>query len=186
MAKCWPKDQGQTPLSNTAKIFFGVQDIQTATLVSSMLGKQTIIVESGGSGTSGGRNSGSSSGSSGFSSNAGDNQGWSSNDNWQQGPRELLTPDEVLRIPPRYAITFPGGGVAPVLTYMLRYFEEPWLYQRSGGLISRFTAACRTLLGALVVLAVGILLAAFLTQAVAAQLNAPQDQPAGNPGDYRW
>jgi type IV secretion system protein VirD4 len=186
LAKCWPKDQGQIILSNTSKIFFSVQDIQTATLISSMLGKETIIVESGGSGRSGGRNSGSSSGSSGFSSNSGENHGWSSNEGWQQAPRELLKPEEILTLPPRYAITLPGGGMPPVLTYMLRYFEEPWLGKRTGGLISRFTAAGRTLLGSLIVLAIGIFLAAILTQALAAQVNLPQDQPANIPGNYGW
>jgi len=37
LAKCWPKDQGQTLMSSASKIYFGVSDILTAQAVSSML-----------------------------------------------------------------------------------------------------------------------------------------------------
>src|SRR5262249_44787922 len=57
LKKCWPSDEGQTLLSNTTKIFFGTNDVQTAEFISKCLGNETIIVDSGGSnwGTSRGR-----------------------------------------------------------------------------------------------------------------------------------
>ena len=59
LKKCWPKDEGQTLMSNTSQDFPGrLPRLQTANLVSSMLGKSTIIVESGGDNTSGGTNKG--------------------------------------------------------------------------------------------------------------------------------
>src|SRR5208337_1935712 len=73
LAKCWPKDQGQTLMSASAKVYFGVSDIQTAQVVSSMLGKETIIVEGGGWGSSGGTNSGWSQSSQGTSTSGGNN-----------------------------------------------------------------------------------------------------------------
>jgi len=182
LAKCWPKDQGQTLMSSAAKIYFGVADIQTAQVVSSMLGKETIVVEGGGSGTSGGTNIGWSKGSQGSTDSGGSNQGWNNNDSWQQAPRELLKPEEVLALPPLIAISFPGGGVPPVCTRLVRYFEEPRLAELASGegLLSRVRAACRTLIGSAVILAVGILLAAMLTAMVKAR-PAPQYQPARVP-----
>lgn len=171
LAKCWPKDQGQTLMSASAKVYFGVSDIQTAQVVSSMLGKETIIVEGGGSGRSGGSNTGWSQGSQGGSFSGGSNTGWSTNDSWQQIPRELLKPEEVLALPPLTAITFPGDGVPPVATRLIRYFEEPRLAELAsgGGWLARVRAACRTLIGSLVILAAGIILAAMLTELVNAR-----------------
>lgn len=71
LAKCWPKDQGQTLMFSASKIYFGVSDFQTAQVVSSMLGKATIVVESGGSGRSGGSNTGWSEGHQGTSYSGG-------------------------------------------------------------------------------------------------------------------
>ncbi len=178
LIEAWPRDQGQKLMANvSAKIFFGTSDIQTANVISSMLGKFTQIVEGGGSGRTGGSNRGQSEGSSGMSTSGGSNAGWSTNDSWQQAPRDLLTADEILRLPPRYAITF-LPGMAPVLTYMLRYWEEKWLGKRTGGLLSRFRAACRTLAGSLFLLAAGIVLAALLTQAIADQPLKERSAPS--------
>jgi type IV secretion system protein VirD4 len=197
LPKCWPKDQGTTLLSNTAKIFAGTADMQTASLISSMLGKYTQLVESGGDNIGGGSNRGWSQGAQSSSSSTGINRSWQTSSNWQQAPRELLKPEEILTLPPRWAITFPGGGVPPVLTHLVRYFEEPALFQRrAGGLISRFRAACRTLIGSILLLAVAIGLAVALTQEINRQAGrimpwldpAPLQPPAQwpNPGDYPW
>jgi type IV secretion system protein VirD4 len=183
LIKCWPKDQGQTLMSNaTAKIFFGVNDIQTANLVSSMLGKETIIIESGGGSTSGGANTGWSEAHQGASHSGGRSNGWSNNESWQQGPRELLKPEELLNLPPRIAITFPGGGVGgPVLTKLVRYFEEPGFaaLAKGGSWLSRVRSACRTVIGSAIILTAGIVLAILVTQAIDAQAKARRhDQSA--------
>jgi type IV secretion system protein VirD4 len=189
LAKCWPKDQGTTLLSNTsAKIFMGTADMQTASLISSMLGKKTILVEGGGDNQSGGSNRGWSEGH-GVSYSGGSNRGWGTNTSWQQAPRELLKPEELLNgLSPRCAITFPGPGIAPVLTRMVRYFEEPGLYRRRGfGLIARFLAACRTLIGSVILLAIALGLAAALTRELQQQ-QAGQPQPYALPaaGSFPW
>ncbi len=127
LKKCWPKDQGQTLLSNTSKIYFGTNDFETARMVSDMLGKQTIIVDGGGQSASGGTNSGWSDGAQGTSHSGGNNRGWTGNSSWQQSPQELLKPEQVLALAPRMAITFPGlGGVPPVCTGMIRHYEKGW------------------------------------------------------------
>jgi type IV secretion system protein VirD4 len=186
LMKCWPKDQGQTLMSSASKIYFGVSDIQTAQVVSAMLGKETIVVEGGGSGTSGGSNRGWSQSAQGGSTSGGSNNGWNSNESWQQAPRELLKPEEVISLPPLIAISFPGGGVPPVCTRLVRHFEEPRLAKLAsgGGWLSRVRAACRTLIGSAIILAAGILLAAMLTEMVKAR-PAPQRQPAPVPMPYR-
>lgn len=179
LAKCWPKDQGQTLLSSAAKIYVNVSDLQTAQVVSSTLGKATIIVEGGSSGTSGGTNWGWSEGTQGSSNNSGgSNRGWNTGESWQQAPRELLKPEEVLALPPLTAITFPGGGVPPVVTRLVRYFEEPRLAElaNGGGFFSRVRAACRTLVCSAIILGAGIVLAAILTQLVQGELSR-QNQP---------
>ena len=55
LKQCYPLDGGQSLLSNTTKVFFGVNDIDTADLCSRMLGEETIIVNSGGGGRGGSR-----------------------------------------------------------------------------------------------------------------------------------
>src|SRR6516165_12767295 len=120
-------------MAAAAKIYFAVNTIETAQIVSQMLGRETIVVESGGSQCSGGSNTGWSESHESTSRSGGTNRGWSANDNWQQAPRELLKPEEVLALPPRLAITFPGGGTPPVLTRLVRYFEEPGLFKPAGG-----------------------------------------------------
>jgi type IV secretion system protein VirD4 len=186
LVKCWPKDQGQTLMSSASKIYFGVSDIQTAQVVSSMLGKATIVVQGGNSGSSGGSNSGWSEGHQGTSYSGGASTGWSSTDTWQQAPRELLKPEEVLALPPLVAITFPGGGVPPICTRLVRYFEEPRLAKLAsgGGRLSRVLAACRVLIGSGIILAVGILLAVFLTKTLKAQASQKY-QPPPAPKQYQ-
>jgi type IV secretion system protein VirD4 len=177
LAKCWPRDQGQTLMSSAAKIFFGVADIQTAQLVSKMLGNETILVEDWSTGTSGGDNRGWSESTRDVSRSGGSNKGWSKTDSLKQAPRELLKPEEILNsLPPRTAITFPGGGMPPVCTNLVRYFEEPGLFRpnKGKGVIARMWDAVRTLFSSALILVTGIILAALMTQAVNMQANAPR------------
>lgn len=179
LGQCWPKDQGQTLMANTAQIFLsGARDIQTANTLSSMLGKATLLVESWGDGENSSSNDGWSEGAHNSSRSGGRSRGRSSNRNLQQIPRELAKPEELLTFPSRWAITFPPDGVPPVLTYTLRYWEEKWLFQRSSGLVSRFRQACRTLVGSLVLFAIGLVLAMALTQMAVEQSQRAPAYPA--------
>jgi type IV secretion system protein VirD4 len=124
-----PDGQELTLISNTSQIFFGVNDMATAAeMVSNRLGERTIVLESGGAnrGTSHSHTSG------GHPQNTAGNSGGSST-NWSQRERKLLKPEEVLALPPRTAITF-TPGVPPIRTTLVRYYEEPRLFDRSGWL----------------------------------------------------
>jgi type IV secretion system protein VirD4 len=117
LQKCWPEGQDQTLLSNVTQVFFGVNDHQTAEYVSNRLGEETIIVSSGGTGTSVSRST-SQQGSNGSASHS-----ESTNDNWQQVGRKLLKPEEVTGLDPRVAITLTPGS-PPIWTYLVRYYEK--------------------------------------------------------------
>jgi type IV secretion system protein VirD4 len=135
LKKCWPDGQDQTLLSNTSQIYFGINDVATAEHVSSRLGEETIVVDSGG--TSRG-------GSSQTSRNGAEvsiGRSWNSNHNWQQHAHKLLKPDEVMALSPRTAITF-TPGCRPICTRLLRYYEEKDLICTRG---RRFVAAAKTL-----------------------------------------
>ncbi len=142
LKKCWPHDQGQTLLSNTSKIFFGCNDLQTAEFISKSLGPETIVIDSGGQNSGWSRNRGSSSGS-GYSQSSGSSTSGGSSSNWQQQTRELLKPDEVMQLDPRIAITL-TPGVRPIWTRLVRYYEEKALFKRRGWL-RRLVAATWTL-----------------------------------------
>jgi len=150
LKKCWPRDEGQTLLSNTTQCFFGVNDQPTAEYVSKRLGPATIVVKSGGSSSgqswqdsfTGGK------GGTGYSRN--------SNTNWQQQARELLKPDEVLALDPRIAITFLAGGMRPVWTRLVRYYEEKKLFKRRGWLHGTRTACGMFVKSACVLLLAGV------------------------------
>ena len=111
----FPEGQDQTLLSNTSQVFFGVNDNQTAEYVSNRLGEETIIVDSGGTGT--GKSSQSSPnrpGTHGSSSNR--------NQNWSQQARKLLKPEKIMVLPKRTAIIF-TPGIPPLATKLVRYYE---------------------------------------------------------------
>jgi len=164
LKKCFPEGGDQTLLSNCTQIFFGVNDqglaggTGTGDYVSARLGEETLIVRSGG--TSTGRSGQWSSSSNGQSSGG----GWSDNASrsWQQQPRKLLKPEEVVALDPRIAITF-TPGVPPICTKLLRYYEEKNL----GIPPSRFgqaVAAMGTLTLALVAFVLAIALAGRVSQ----------------------
>lgn len=153
LRKCFPDGQEQTLLSNTTQVFFGVNDPQTADLVSTRLGEHTVIVESGGTNSGGNRSQSFNNSSSGTSHGR--------NTGWQQMARKLLKPEEVIALPPREAITF-TPGVPPIRTTLLRYYEEN--FRRSG--LRRSLAACATLTASFVYLVLSLLLAIVLTLAL--------------------
>jgi type IV secretion system protein VirD4 len=132
LKKSWPNGQDQTLLSNTTQVFFGVNDQAigpsggTADYVSARLGEATIIVDSGGSSSSKSRST-----SGDPRQGASTSYSHTTNKNWQQQARKLLKPEEVVALPPTTAITF-TPGVRPIITTLLRYFEEPGLGIRPG------------------------------------------------------
>jgi type IV secretion system protein VirD4 len=159
LKKCWPDGADQTLLSNTSQIYFGVNDLATAEQVSGRLGEETVIVESGGTskGTSSQTSRNGTETSSGRSRN--------SNENWQQQAHKLLKPDEVMALSPRTAITFTPGCRRPIVTTLLRFYEEKGLARpRSRFVIAAKTLACSLLAvlsGALMVLFVSVLAGSF-------------------------
>jgi type IV secretion system protein VirD4 len=135
LQKCWPEGGATTLLSNTTQVFFGVNDPQTAGYVSSRLGEETIIVESGGTSSSTTRQS-SQQGSGNYSYST------STSDNWQQIARKLLKPEEVEALDPRVAITFLPSA-PPIWTWLVRYYEHDFgRPQGLGPVKSAFDAAC--------------------------------------------
>jgi type IV secretion system protein VirD4 len=135
LQKCWPEGGATTLLSNTTQVFFGVNDPQTAGYVSSRLGEETIIVESGGTSSSTTRQA-SQQGSGNYSYST------STSDNWQQIARKLLKPEEVEALDPRVAITFTPTA-PPIWTWLVRYYEHDFgRPQGLGPVKAAFDAAC--------------------------------------------
>jgi type IV secretion system protein VirD4 len=112
--KSWPDDHGQTLLSNTTQIFFGVNDPQTAEYVSGRLGEETIAVSSGGEGWGDSRT---------YAETQSYGTSRNGNANWQLSGRKLLKPEEVAALSPRIAVTF-APGVPPIWTTLTRYYEK--------------------------------------------------------------
>src|SRR5262249_16495465 len=151
--------QDQTFLSNTSQVFFGVNETSTADYVSARLGEKTIVVDSGGRGSSVSHQS-----SQGSHSRASRTTSSNPNSNWQQQSRNLLQPGEVIALPPTTAITF-TPGVLPVCTTLLRYYEEKTLGRKSGW-IRRTCAASSMLLSSAALLMLSVAIAALLHRAV--------------------
>jgi type IV secretion system protein VirD4 len=124
LQSCFPADGGQTLLSNSSLVYFGTNDYQTAETISKRCGQETIIVDGGGSNNGGGRNWSEAGGHS-----MSGNSSWGQSKSWSQHGRNLLNPDEVLALPPRAAITF-VAGMRPIMTQLIRYYEEPWLWKK--------------------------------------------------------
>lgn len=152
LKKCFPENE-QTFLANTSQTYFATKDFETAKRISDSCGEQTIVVES--ESTSIG-----SSGSTQRGHHGSVTAGWSKsrNRNWNKQKPALMTPDEILSASPRQAITF-APGMRPILTHLLRYYEETQLFRRTGwfwrqwyGLqaLTRSAALCATSLVAAV------------------------------------
>jgi len=91
----------QTFMANSAKVFFGTDDYDTAKYVSDSLGQATIEYET--------QNEGKNSGS-GFSGGGSSmNRGKSAGSSQQFAGRNLLTPDEVMRLGPERPIVLVKG-----------------------------------------------------------------------------
>jgi type IV secretion system protein VirD4 len=177
LKKCWPKDEGQTLLSNTTKIFFGCNSLQEAEFLSKSLGPETILVEGGGHSTNWGTSHSTSTGQGSGSSST--SRGGGGSRDWRQQSRELLKPDEILQLDPRTAITL-TPGVRPLWTRLIRYYEEKALF-RHRGLLSRIIAACRTLLLSAALLVIAIAWAAFVTAEISKRSAQRQKQPLWHP-----
>jgi type IV secretion system protein VirD4 len=173
---CWPEDQGQTLLSNSSQVFFAVNDLPTAEYVSNRMGSATIPVASGGSST--GRSGSSTFGGRGAGSwNTGTSSG--RNENWSQIGRKILTPDECLNLDPRTAVTF-TPGVPPVVTRLVRYFEERGL-TRPPGLIRSGLLAFTTLARALILLVFTAVFALVMTAETNGQMQSEPRPPLPAP-----
>ena len=118
LKQCWREGKDQALLANCTQIYFGTAEQQTAEYVSNMLGEATIIVESGGSNSGGSRQS-----TTGANYSKSHGESWNTSSNWQQHGRKLLKPEEVIALDPRMAVTF-TPGVRPILTRLVRYYEE--------------------------------------------------------------
>ncbi len=123
METVYPHGQHLAVLAQCTQVYFGVQDVNTATHIEKSLGPQTVIVEGGGDGCGGsdstpylpsGHNTGSRSTS------------WNGNSNWSQQSRPLLYANQVMTLARRTAITI-SPGCHPLMTTLVPYFEEPWL-----------------------------------------------------------
>jgi type IV secretion system protein VirD4 len=138
---CWPNGREQTLLANTSQVFFGVNDVETAELVSRRLGEETIVVESGGVSGGGSRQVNEPNCQTSHSSS------WNNNSNWQLHARKLLKPEEVMALNERIAITF-TPGVRPIATWLTRYYEKSSV-SKWKGLRTKAEVWCVTILMAL-------------------------------------
>ena len=105
----------QTFLANSAKSFFGTDDYDTAKYISDSLGKATVEFETENSG----RNTGSGLSGSGGSMNRGSSTGTSQ----QFTGRDLLTPDEVMRLGAERPIVLVRGE-RPYLLSRINYLAD--------------------------------------------------------------
>jgi type IV secretion system protein VirD4 len=151
LATCFPKDNGQTLLSNVTQVYFGTNDNQTAEEESKRLGEHTVIVESGGTS----RGTSKQSGDMGKPSHYG--RSTSTNANWNQQGRRLLKPEEVVNLDERLAISF-VQGLPPVMTRLERYYEHRVGRPRFQGI--------KAVLGTILMLAMGTLCAMAATHFV--------------------
>ena len=98
---------------------FGINDNETAEYVSTRLGEETVVLDSGGTSIGYTHQSGS-----GPHSQASTSSSRTSNRNWSLSARRLAKPEELMQLSPRTAITFAPGGMPPVCTTLLRWYEE--------------------------------------------------------------
>ncbi len=147
LAGCFPKDRGQTLLANTTQVYFGTQELDTASQISARLGEQTIVVESGGRGRS-------QSVQPGHQGRRQRSYSTNSNSNWNQIARKLLKPEEILTLDERIAITF-VQGLPPIWTRLERYYEGRVSPPRFHGI--------KTFLGTILMAFVGTITAVFAT-----------------------
>jgi type IV secretion system protein VirD4 len=151
--EAFPHGQHQTALSNTSLVAFATQDLDTARYLSERAGKETIWVEGSSTQRGWSRQSGKQ-GNDSYSTSG------SSTTDFKQQARELSTPDEILRLDRRIALTF-CPGMAPLWTYLIRYYEGAF---GPPGLLKRAAAALNTFVLAAILLLFTTLLAVFMTR----------------------
>lgn len=107
-------------LGNTDKIFFGINNLETAEYVSRMLGSQTIIVEDASASwqRSGGEMGG------------GGNASRTASRSWKEQGRELLKPDEVLNLHPDLILAF-IRGMRPIMAWRVKWYQD-WRFGGEG------------------------------------------------------
>jgi type IV secretion system protein VirD4 len=180
LKKCFPEDEGRTLLSNAVQVYAGVNEYQTADVVSSRCGEATIVVTSGGTSTG--------SSTSWSSSQQGPQHGsggsYNSSSNWQQMARKLLKPEEIMALHPRLAITL-APGMPPIMTWLARYYEEPNL-GRQPGWVKRSLTACCVFAASLAFCAVALGAAAVLTREVDATIKTRQEAPFGPRREFNF
>jgi type IV secretion system protein VirD4 len=118
------KRSWQSFMANTeTKCFFGVNDIETAKLVSEMAGTATVEHYSYTNGTSNGTTYGS------YYTQNSQTQSQNSSDTLTHTSRPLLTPDEVMRMPNDMQLIF-IKGLRPIFCDLAKFFEFT-LYENS-------------------------------------------------------
>ena len=126
LAKLFPSDQGKTALGNfDVKVFFGINDRDSASEVSECLGDATIWTQS----TNAGGGFSSSDGTSGGQSNRSINYSDSSGTTYNPHARRLMKLEELLQLRDEAIITIRGRR--PVLARLIRYFDDP-SFRKSG------------------------------------------------------
>ena len=121
---CFPDNRDQTLLANVSQMYFGINDFQSAEMVSNAIGDGTVITDSGG------RNLGGSVSNSPQGATTGSS--WGRNDNWGTTGRKLIQPAELMRLSPRTAVTL-VPGTPPIVTRLVRLYEQT--PQRNAGMI---------------------------------------------------
>jgi type IV secretion system protein VirD4 len=176
LKKCFPVDGGQGLRANSTQIFFAVNDYETAKGLSDELGVETIEVE--------GRSANTGSSTSYGPHNASGNHSFSHGKSFdvKQQARELVKPDEIRAMSPRTAITL-IPGLRPVVTQLVRYYEEKRLFRRSvffeatKALEALFAAAWLLLIAWLVASQVGGFKGGFYGGFGGAAVQRHQEQP---------
>jgi type IV secretory pathway TraG/TraD family ATPase VirD4 len=113
LAKCWPKDGGQTLLSNVTQIYTAPNDTETAADIEKRLGEFTTLVQSESSGTS-------------ISTQGGQHpsqtKSFNSGRQTNQIGRKLMKLEEILTMDERVALVF-VQGMNPIWTRLERAYE---------------------------------------------------------------
>jgi type IV secretion system protein VirD4 len=175
LKKCFPEGQDATLLANCSQVFFGVSENFTADYVSNRLGEHTVMVESSGRNSGGGSQwSESTQPSTGGSSSHG------SSTNLQPQARKILKPDEVMALPPRTAITF-VAGMPPIMTTLVRYYEQHRSFWKRPGRLSSTRAAVAALAGSVTLCILSLCFLAAGAEMLQKHLaSSPRPVPAGS------
>jgi type IV secretion system protein VirD4 len=154
LKQCWFDGKDGTVLGNCAQVFFGTQEVATADYISHRLGQATHLIVKSTSDTDGGSYQPQP------MQTASRTRNWGRSRNIEQHGRNQLNPDEVLRLGQRWAITF-LPSLPPILTYLVRYYEEPGLFRT--GFLRSVRQSLRGLARACAFLCLGMFAACSMT-----------------------